>query len=54
MDKIEIEGIRAMLRSKPRPVGWEARRGRLDEVGSVWPVAGDVEVAGVDLGGRDG
>ena len=38
----EIDAIRAMLAEKPRPVGWAERRARLDEVGSVWPVAGDM------------
>jgi monoterpene epsilon-lactone hydrolase len=40
-----------MLSSKPRPVGWEARRARLDEVGAYWPAADDVELAAVDLDG---
>jgi hypothetical protein len=35
----EIEAIRALLSAKPRPVGWEERRRRIDEVCSVWPVA---------------
>jgi len=50
----EIDAIRALLASKPRPVGWAARRDRLDEVGSVWPVADDVTLAAVDAGGRPG
>ena len=50
----DIEAIRALLSSKPRPVGWAERRKRLDEVGSVWPVADDVELAAVDLGGVPG
>jgi monoterpene epsilon-lactone hydrolase len=50
----EIEAIRALLSSKPRPVGWAERRERLDEVGSIWPVADDVELAAVDLGGVPG
>jgi hypothetical protein len=50
----EIEAVRALLSSKPRPEEWAARRQRLDEVGSVWPVAGDVELAPVDLGGLPG
>jgi acetyl esterase/lipase len=45
----EIDAIRALLGSKPRPVGWTERRQRLDEVGSVWPVADDVAVTPVDL-----
>jgi epsilon-lactone hydrolase len=50
----EIDAVRALLGAKPRPVGWEARRGRLDEVGSVWPVAGDVKLESADLDGVPG
>jgi acetyl esterase/lipase len=50
----EIGAIRTLLTSKPRPQGWVERRARLDEVGSVWPVAADVKFTGVDLGGVDG
>jgi monoterpene epsilon-lactone hydrolase len=50
-DRCEIEAVRALLGSKPRPVGWAERRARIDEVGSVWPVAGDVELTPVDAGG---
>jgi monoterpene epsilon-lactone hydrolase len=50
----EIEAIRKLLTSKPRPVGWGERRARLDEVGSVWPVADDVRVEAVDCGGVPG
>jgi monoterpene epsilon-lactone hydrolase len=54
MAQSEIEGIRALLDSKPRPVGWLERRKRLDDVGSVWPVAQDVERAAVDVNGVPG
>jgi monoterpene epsilon-lactone hydrolase len=54
LDQSEIEAVRAMLGSKPRPVGWAARRARLDEVGAYWPVAEDVELAPVDLDGVPG
>jgi monoterpene epsilon-lactone hydrolase len=50
----EIDAIRALLGSKPRPVGWPERRKRLDDVGSVWPVANDVEVTTVDVNGVPG
>jgi epsilon-lactone hydrolase len=50
----EIDGIRTLLTSKPRPVGWAARRGRLDEVGSAWPVAEDVALESVDCDGVPG
>ena len=50
----EIEAVRALLGAKPRPVGWAERRRRLDEVGAVWPIADDVRLAAVDLGGVPG
>jgi acetyl esterase/lipase len=50
----EIDAVRALLGAKPRPVGWEERRRRLDEVGAVWPVAGDVTLQAVDLDGVPG
>jgi monoterpene epsilon-lactone hydrolase len=43
-----------LLGSKPRPVGWSERRQRLDEVGSVWPVADDVAIEPVDCDGLSG
>jgi len=54
MAQSEIENVRALLRSKPRPVGWPERRTRLDEIGSVWPVADDVKLESVDVGGFQG
>ena len=54
MAQSEIEAIRALLSSKPRPVGWPERRKRLDDVGSVWPVADDVELTAVDVNGLPG
>ena len=54
MAQSEIDAVRALLRSKPRPVGWPARRKRLDEVGTVWPVADDVEFTAVDVNGIAG
>ena len=54
MAQSEIEAVRALLSSKPRPVGWPERRQRLDDVGSVWPVADDVELAAVDVNGLAG
>jgi monoterpene epsilon-lactone hydrolase len=54
MDQSEIEAIRTLLGSKPRPVGWAQRRERLDEVGSAWPVADDVKLEAVDLDGVPG
>jgi monoterpene epsilon-lactone hydrolase len=54
MAQSEIDAIRELLSSKPRPVGWPERRKRLDDVGSVWPVADDVKVATVDVNGLPG
>jgi epsilon-lactone hydrolase len=54
MAQSEIEAIRALLGSKPRPVGWLERRKRLDDVGSVWPAACDVKLTAVDVGGVAG
>lgn len=50
MGQSEIDAVRALLGSKPRPIGWAARRQRLDEVGSVWPVADDVTLEAVEIG----
>jgi acetyl esterase/lipase len=48
--ELEIDAIRSLLTSKPRPVGWAARRQRIDEVGSIWPVADDVDLTAVMIG----
>ncbi|TCR93217.1 alpha/beta hydrolase [Rhizobium sp. BK376] len=50
-DTRETDSIRTLLSSKPRPVGWAERRQRLDEVGAIWPVADDIKLERVDLGG---
>ena len=50
----EIDTIRELLSSKPRPVGWPERRKRINEVGAVWPVAEDVELTAVDVNGVPG
>jgi monoterpene epsilon-lactone hydrolase len=54
MAQTEIEAVRALLASMPRPVGWPQRRQRLDDVGSVWPVADDVNLTEVDVNGVPG
>jgi monoterpene epsilon-lactone hydrolase len=54
MAQSEIEAIRALLSSKPRPVDWPERRKRLDEVGSVWSVADDVKLAAFNVNGLPG
>jgi epsilon-lactone hydrolase len=50
----EIDAIRKLLTTKPRPIGWQQRRDRLDEVGSVWPVAEDIKCESVDCDGVRG
>ncbi|AZO08771.1 MULTISPECIES: alpha/beta hydrolase [unclassified Mesorhizobium] len=50
-DLAEIAAIRALLASRPRPVGWDERRARLDEVGSGWPVAQDIRCEAVVIDG---
>ena len=40
----EIDGIRALLSAKPRPMDWAERRSRIEEVGTVWPVADDIRL----------
>src|SRR5215475_14017444 len=54
MAQSEIDAVRALLTSAPRPVGWAERRQRIDEVGSVWPVADDVKLEPVDVDGMAG
>jgi acetyl esterase/lipase len=54
MAESEIDAIRKLLTSKPRPVGWLERRERLDEVGSAWPVAADIACEAVDCDGVRG
>ncbi len=51
MAQTEIDAVRTLLTSKPRPVGWSDRRKRLDEVGGVWPVADDVKLTAVSVNG---
>jgi monoterpene epsilon-lactone hydrolase len=50
----EIDAIRTLLTTKPRPVGWAERRARLDEVGSTWSVADDIRYESVDCSGVPG
>jgi acetyl esterase/lipase len=51
---MDASEIRALLISKPRPRWWLQRRERLDEVRSIWPVADDIALDAVDLGGVAG
>jgi acetyl esterase/lipase len=50
----EIDAIRTLLTSKPRPVGWSERRQRINEIGSTWPVADDVRLEEVSIDGVPG
>src|SRR5882724_2451900 len=54
MAQSEIDSLRALLTSKPRPIGWAERHQRLDAIGSVWPVADDVKLEPVDINGLRG
>src|SRR5204862_7256161 len=36
------------------PAGWPERRKRLDDIGAVWPVADDVKLETVNIGGVEG
>jgi acetyl esterase/lipase len=54
MSTSEIDAIRALLTSKSRPVGWAERRQRIEEVGSVGPIADDIRCEAVDVGGVPG
>jgi epsilon-lactone hydrolase len=54
MAQSEIDAVRALLTSKPRPVEWAERRQRLDAIGSVWPVADDVKLETVRIGDLQG
>ncbi len=50
----EIEGVRALLAGKPRPVGWAERRQRMDEICAIDPPAGDITFSAVEIGGHSG
>lgn len=54
MGQQEIDAIRSLLGSKPRPVGWAERRQRIEEVGAAWPVADDVTREAADCNGVNG
>jgi len=49
--KSEIDAVRALLSSRPRPVGWAQRRERLDAVGSTSPIAPDIRLDSIDING---
>jgi acetyl esterase/lipase len=51
MPHAENDAIRALLTAEPRPVGFTARRQRIDVIGSVDPVAPDIRLEPVSTGG---
>lgn len=51
MSLTEIQRIRKLLASKPRPADFAGRRERLDSMGRRYPLPADVAVAPVDAGG---
>jgi epsilon-lactone hydrolase len=51
MSSSEIDAIRELLRSKPRPAGFAERRERLDAIGSTSPPAGDIGLEPIDANG---
>jgi epsilon-lactone hydrolase len=51
MASSEIDAIRELLRSKPRPAGFAERRERLDAIGSTSPPAGDIRLEPIDANG---
>ena len=53
-DQTEIGAIRALLGAKPRPVGWDERRRRIEEVGGAFPLADDIALEAVDCDGVPG
>lgn len=50
----EIDALRALLASSPRPADLAERRARLDALGGADPLAADVTVRDVDAGGAPG
>jgi acetyl esterase/lipase len=51
MSRSEIDAIRELLRSKPRPAGFAERRERLDAIGSSAPLARDINLEPIDANG---
>jgi epsilon-lactone hydrolase len=50
----EIDAVRELLRSRPRPTSWAERRERLDAIGSTAPVARDIRLEAADANGVAG
>jgi len=51
MSRSEIDAVRELLRSKPRPAGFAERRERLDAIGSTAPLARDIILEPIDADG---
>jgi acetyl esterase/lipase len=51
MSGSEIDAVRELLRSKPRPAGFAERRERLDTIGSTAPLAPDINLEPIDANG---
>jgi acetyl esterase/lipase len=51
MSSSEIDAVRELLRSKPRPTSFPERRERLDAIGSTSPLAGDIRLEPIDAHG---
>src|SRR5262249_10257987 len=47
----EIDAVRELLRSRPRPTGFAEGRERLDAIGSTSPVATDIRLEGTEPNG---
>ena len=51
MSRSEIDAVRELLRSKPRPAGFAERRERLDAIDSSAPLARDINLEPIDANG---
>src|SRR5262245_54282050 len=51
MSHSEIDAVRELLRSRPRPTGFAERRERLDAIGSASPLATDIRLEATDANG---
>jgi epsilon-lactone hydrolase len=51
MSSSEIDAVRELLRSRPRPAGFAERRERLDAIGSTSPLATDIRLEATDANG---
>jgi monoterpene epsilon-lactone hydrolase len=47
----EIDGVRALLTGRPRPVGWAERRARIDEVAAVDAPPTDIAFTATTIAG---